>query len=136
MTNHRSQVPVLPHRSPFRLIDRLIEATPERGVGVKHVAASDPCVTPGGVLPPAFVLEALAQTGGAYLNARGGDGTHAGLLAQVEEFASHEPVRVGDVLRIEVRVVRRLGTATVLEGRATVDERHCAEGRFVLVAGG
>lgn len=136
MSERRSQVPVLPHRAPFRLLDRLIEASPERGVGVKLVSAGDPCVTPSGVLPAAFVLEALAQTGGAYLNALGGDGTHAGLLAQVEDFVATEPVRVGDELRIEVRVVRRFRTATVLEGRATVGDRPCAEGRFVLAAGG
>lgn len=136
MTDRRSQIPVLPHRAPFRLVDRLEEATPERGVGVKLVAANDPCVTAGGVLPAAFVLEALAQTGGAYLNALGGDGTHAGLLAQIEAFLVHAAVRAGDELRIEVRVLRRLGTATVLEGRATVEGALCAEGRFVLVAGG
>jgi 3-hydroxymyristoyl/3-hydroxydecanoyl-(acyl carrier protein) dehydratase len=135
MTDHRSQVPVLPHRAPFRLLDRLVEATAERGVGTKLVSAGDPCVTPSGVLPAAFVLEALAQCGGAYLNALGGDGTHAGLLAQVEGFASLESVRVGDELRVEVRLVRRLGTATVLQGRALVGDRLCAEGRFVLVAG-
>jgi len=135
MTDHRSQVPVLPHRAPFRLLDRIVEATPERGVGVKLVSAGDPCVTPSGVLPAALVLEALAQCGGAYLNALGGDGTHGGLLAQIEGFASVAPVRVGDELRIEVRVVRRFRTATVLQGRALVDDRLCAEGRFVLVAG-
>lgn len=135
MTERSWRFPVLPHRAPFRLIDRLLEASPERGVGMKLVAASDPCVTPAGVLPAAFVLEALAQTGGAYLNALGGDATHAGLLAQVEAFTVHEPVRVGNELRVEVRVVRRFRTATVIEGRATVGERLCAEGRFVLVAG-
>jgi 3-hydroxymyristoyl/3-hydroxydecanoyl-(acyl carrier protein) dehydratase len=135
MTDHSTQMPVLPHRAPFRLLDRIVEATAERGVGVKLVSAGDPCVTPNGVLPTAFVIEALAQCGGAYLNALGGDGTHAGLLAQIEGFASFEPVRVGDELRIEVRLVRRFRTATVLEGRALVDDRVCAEGRFVLVAG-
>jgi len=135
MNERASQEPILPHRAPFRLIDRLLEATEQRGVGIKLVAASDPCVTVAGILPAAFVLEALAQTGGAYLNALGGDGTHGGLLAQVEAFTVHEPVRVGDTLRIEVRITRRFRAATIFEGHASVDGRAVADGRFVLVAG-
>jgi 3-hydroxymyristoyl/3-hydroxydecanoyl-(acyl carrier protein) dehydratase len=132
-TPHRA--PVLPHRAPFRLLDRIVEVTAERGVGVKLVTAGDPCVTPNGVLPAAFVLETLAQAGGAYLNALGGDGTHAGLLAQVEAFSVTEPIRVGDEVRVEVSVVRRFRTTTVLQGRASVDGEVRAEGRFVLSLG-
>lgn len=132
-TSHRA--PELPHRAPFRLLDRLLEVTPERGVALKLVAASDPCVTPGGVLPAAFVLETLAQAGGAYLNALGGSSSHAGLLAQVEAFSVVESIRVGDEMRIEVSLVRRFRTTTVLQGRVLVDGQVRSEGRFVLSLG-
>ena len=136
MMDFQDSFPKLPHRAPFVLLDRILEATPERGLCLKQVSASDVCVTPNGVLPAAFVLEALAQAGGAYLNAIGEqDDAPAGFLAQVERFVQEQPVRVGDELRLEVRVTRRFRSATVLEGRALVGETVCAEGRFTISTG-
>jgi predicted hotdog family 3-hydroxylacyl-ACP dehydratase len=136
MIDFQDSFPKLPHRAPFVLLDRIVEATPERGVCVKQVSASDVCVTPSGELPAAFVLEALAQAGGAYLNAIGGeDDAPAGFLAQVERFVQQAPVRVGDELYLEVRVTRRFRSATVLEGRALVGDAVRAEGRFTLSTG-
>jgi len=132
MSEVRHPFPRLPHAAPFLLVDRVVEIGERSGVFVKHVAASDPCVADDGTLPAAFLLETLAQGGGALLSALKNDVPQPGYLAAVDDFRVLGPVRVGDVLRIEVEVLRHFQAATQLRGRALVDGRLCAEGRLTL----
>jgi len=128
----RDPVPQLPHASPFLLLDRVLEVSERTGAFLKLVSAADPCVGRDGRLPAAFVLEALAQGGGALLAAQGGGGPAPGYLAAVDDFRMLDEVRVGDALRIEVEVVRNFGGAVLLRGRALVEGKLCAEGRITL----
>ena len=132
MSEVRHTFPRLPHAAPFLLVDRVLEIGERTGVFVKHVTASDPCVADDGTLPTAFLLETLAQSGGALLSALKNDMPQPGYLAAVDDFRVLAPVRVGDVLRIEVEVLRHFQAATQLRGRALVDGRLCAEGRLTL----
>ena len=86
MTTPFDAVPRLPHAAPFLLLDRVLEVGERSGVFVKLVSAADPCVGRDGLLPAAFVLEALAQGGGALLAARGGNAPLGGYLAAVDDF--------------------------------------------------
>lgn len=132
MSELRNPFPQLPHAAPFLLLDRVVEIGERRGVFLKLVAAADPCVASDGTLPAAFVLEALAQGGGALLSALKDDTPEPGYLAAVEDFRVLAPVCVGDALRVEVEVVRHFAAATLLRGRALVGDRLCAEGRLTL----
>jgi len=123
-------VPRLPHAAPFLLLDRVVEIGERAGAFVKVVAAADPCVAHDGTLPAAFVLEALAQGGGALLAAQKGPG--GGYLAAVDGFRMLADVRVGDEMRVEVEIVRNFGGAILFRGRALVEGRLCAEGRITL----
>jgi 3-hydroxyacyl-[acyl-carrier-protein] dehydratase len=124
--------PRLPHAAPFLLLDRVLEIGERSAAFVKLVAATDPCVGRDGVLPAAFVLEALAQGGGAFLAAHGGGAPAAGYLAAVDDFRVLGDVRVGDEMRVEVEVVRNFGGAIIFRGRALVDGVLRAEGRITL----
>jgi 3-hydroxymyristoyl/3-hydroxydecanoyl-(acyl carrier protein) dehydratase len=133
MSEVRNPFPRLPHAAPFLLLDRVLEIGDRMGVFVKHVAASDPCVAADGTLPAAFLLEALAQGGGALLSElKDDDVPQPGYLAAVDDFQVLAPVRVGDVMRIEVEVLRHFQAATQMRGRALVDGQVCAEGRLTL----
>jgi 3-hydroxyacyl-[acyl-carrier-protein] dehydratase len=126
-------VPKLPHGRPFLLIDRVVEIGEQRGVFVKHVTGTDPCTAPDGTLPAAYVLEALAQAGGALLGSISGGGTpEAGYLAGVDGFRMHSDARIGDQLRIEVELVRFFAAASLFRGRVRAGDRLVAEGRFTL----
>ena len=133
MTAPPDPFPRLPHTAPFLLLDRVLEIGERSGVFLKQVAAADPCVAADGTLPAAFVLEALAQGGGALLSALKDERVpQPGYLAAVDDFRMLAPLRVGDTVRIEVEVLRHFQAATMLRGRALVDGRLCAEGRLTL----
>jgi 3-hydroxymyristoyl/3-hydroxydecanoyl-(acyl carrier protein) dehydratase len=114
------------------MLDRTVELERDRGVFVKMVAASDPVVAPDGSMPAVFVLEAMAQAGGAVLGARGGIERIAGPLAKVDGFCLHEPVRIGDELRIEARLVRYTRGVSIFEAQASVAGQLRAQARISL----
>lgn len=125
-------IPRLPHGQPFLLLDRVVEIGEKRGVFFKLVTAADPCVAADGTLPMAYVLEAIAQGGGAFLAGRDGSAATPGYLAAVDGFVTHGDVRVGDRLRVEVEFLRRIAHADLFRGAGFVGDRLVAEGRFTL----
>jgi 3-hydroxymyristoyl/3-hydroxydecanoyl-(acyl carrier protein) dehydratase len=131
MSAPQDPFPRLPHASPFLLLDRVIDVSERRGVFVKLVSATDPCLGRDGCLPAAFVLEALAQGGGALLAAQAGAVT-SGYLAAVEDFRVLGEVCAGDELRVEVDILRNFAGAVLFHGRAFVGDALRAEGRITL----
>lgn len=125
-------IPRLPHAAPFLMLDRVIDVGEKSGVFSKHVTGADPCVAADGTLPAAFLLEALAQGGGALVAAMDEAAPKVGYLASVDDFRVHGPARVGDTVRVEVEIVRHFASATLFRGRALVGDRLVAEGRFTL----
>ena len=65
---------MIPHRYPFLLIDKVVEAIPgESGVGIKNVTINEPFFQghfPGHpIMPGVLVVEAMAQTAGVLVMA-------------------------------------------------------------------
>jgi len=125
----------LPHRSPFLLIDRILEIKlGESIVALKNITMNEPFFVghfPGiPVMPGVLILEALAQAAGvlAYksTNTLPSDGTLY-LFAGIDNARFRRVVEPGDQLRLEVKLLRTKKEIWKLEGAAYVDgELVCA----------
>ncbi len=112
---------ILPHRYPFLLVDRILESTDKRIVGLKNVTINEPFFQghfPGHpIMPGVLILEAMAQVGGvAVLNLSENLGKLAYFLS-IKEAKFRKPVVPGDQLIIEVEIVKT--KLSVMQVKAT-----------------
>jgi len=102
---------ILPHRYPFLLVDRIIESTDKKIVGIKNVTVNEPFFQghfPGHpIMPGVLILEAMAQVGGVgALNLSENLGKLAYFLS-IKEAKFRKPVVPGDQLIIEVEIIKK-----------------------------
>lgn len=123
---------ILPHRYPFLLVDRIIEMDEVHIVGIKNVTANEPFFLGHfpefPVMPGVLIIEAMAQTAGVQVLSTIPDRhTKLVFLVSVDGARFRQPVRPGDQLRIEMKVIKRKGTVAKMAGYATVDGKIVAE---------
>ncbi len=130
---------LLPQAHPFLMVDRVLEVRPgERIVAVKNVTGNESFFQGHfpdlAVMPAALILEALAQA--TILLIRKSfpprDDAPSAASRDVYLFGSvharmHRPVFPGDVLRLEVRLVKMLGDGGAAEGVASVEGAPCTK---------
>ncbi|MBQ1540599.1 3-hydroxyacyl-[acyl-carrier-protein] dehydratase FabZ [Caulobacter sp. CCUG 60055] len=130
----------IPHRYPFLLVDRAEEYRPHQSiVGYKCVTMNEPFFQghfPGNpVMPGVLIVEAVAQTG-AVLMSKSLDADVNGktiLFISLDNCRFRHPVRPGDVLRMEVNVLRARAEAFKFRGRALVGDKVAAEVEFAAM---
>jgi beta-hydroxyacyl-ACP dehydratase FabZ len=123
---------ILPHRYPMLLVDRILEMSEKKIVGLKNVTVNEPFFLGHfpdfPVMPGVLIVEAMAQVAGVLvLKSLGGRNQKLVLLATVEEAKFRKPVVPGDQLRIEMTVERRKASVAKMSGIATVDGTVVAE---------
>jgi 3-hydroxyacyl-[acyl-carrier-protein] dehydratase len=122
----------IPHRYPFLLIDRVLEAVAhERIVAIKNVSFSDPVLQghfPGNpVFPGVMIVEAIAQAAAVLGHLSYEAGLTACLLTEVSSARFRRQVVPGDVLTFDVRVARRRAPFFWFDTTASVAGELAAE---------
>ena len=125
----------LPHRYPFLLVDRILEISESRVVGLKNVTINEPFFQghfPGEpVMPGVLVLESMGQVAGMMISARpGADRDQLLILTTLEDVKFRRPVRPGDQLVTEAELLRLRGRMGKVKAIAKVDGETAAEGVF------
>ena len=130
----------IPHRYPFLLVDRCEAYKPSESiVGIKCVTINEPFFQGHfpdyPVMPGVLIIEALAQTG-AVLMSKSLDVDVAGktiFFVSVDNGRFRQPVRPGDVLRLNVHVLRARGDLFKFQGKAMVGDKVAAECEFAAM---
>ncbi len=128
---------LLPHRAPFLFIEKLTNIVPnESATGFKAVGYNEPFFAghfpEHPVMPGVLIIEALAQTAGALvMYSLGLDSKNRVVyFMTIEKARFRKPVLPGDMLRMDVRALRRRGPVWRFAGEAYVDGVLCAEAEY------
>ncbi len=130
----------IPHRPPFLMIDRAEQYVANASlVGIKCVTINEPFFAghfPGApVMPGVLIVEAMAQTGGLLMSKSWNSDPEGKIILfmSVDNCRFRLPVRPGDVLRLDVKVLRARANVVKFAGRALVGERLAAEADFAAM---
>lgn len=127
---------ILPHRYPFLLVDRIIELTETRAVGLKGVTINDYFFRghfpDRPVMPGVLIVEAMAQVGGIIiLNKQEHLGKYAYFMS-VDHVKFRKPVVPGDQLLIEAELGKLRSRTGQVIARALVDGKVVCEGELMF----
>ena len=124
----------LPHRHPFVLIDKILEVKDDYIRCQKNITYTEPFFAahfPGDpVYPGVFQIEALAQSTALLAGLKWGQ--RKGYLSKLDKVRFLKKVVPGDVLILEVFLLRRRGGFVFCKIKASVVEESCLEGEVAI----
>ena len=131
---------LIPHRYPFLLIDRIIDAVPgERGIGIKNVTINEPFFQghfPGHpIMPGVLIVEAMAQAAGvlAVESMNLADSGKLVYFMSIDGAKFRSPVEPGCLLDLHVEVTQNRGAICKFAGKAMLGDKLAAEAQFVAM---
>lgn len=131
---------LLPHRYPFLLVDRVLEAEPEtKLVALKNVTYNEPFFEghfpSRPVMPGVLIVEALAQAA-ALMASYGRDDIDTTnriyYFTGIDRARFKRPVEPGDQLIFNVELIRRIKNMWKVKGVATVDGKVAASAELMF----
>lgn len=128
---------IIPHRYPFLLIDKIETLEPGKmAIGYKNVTfnehffqghfPSEP------VMPGVLIIEALAQVGAVAILSLDEFKGKIAYFAGINKAKFRKPVRPGDVLKLEIEIIKRKGPIGVGKATAYVDGKKVTEAELTF----
>ena len=131
---------IIPHRQPFLLIDTIEELEPgKRAVGKKCVTYNEPFFAghfPGEpVMPGVLIVEALAQTGAVAILSQPEFKGKTAYFGAINNARFKQKVVPGDVLTLELEIIKQKGPIGVGKAAAMVDGKIAASAEMTFAVG-
>jgi len=127
----------LPHRYPFLLVDRIVEArADEYGVGIKNVSFNEPQFQghfpDRPIMPGVLLIEGMAQTAGALCVASRLAGAKPSIvyLMTIDKVKFRKPVVPGDQVHYHMTKIAKRRNMWWYRGEAKVDGALVCEARL------
>lgn len=140
MLNIKEIMDVIPHRQPFLLIDRIEELEPGvRAVGTKcvsyneHFFAGHFPAEP--VMPGVLIIEALAQVGTVVMLSIPENKGKIGYFGAINSAKFKRKVVPGDVLTLEVEIIKLKGPMGIGSAKAYVDGKVAVVAELTFAIG-
>lgn len=131
---------LLPHRYPFLLVDKVEELEPgKRIVGYKNVTINEGFFQghfpEEPVMPGVLIIEALAQAGAISVLSLDEFKGKIPYFAGINKAKFRRKVVPGDVLRLEVEMIKLKGCAGIGKAVATVNGEKATEAEIMFMIG-
>ena len=131
---------ILPHRAPFLLIDTIEALEPGvRAVGTKCVSMNEPYFQghfPGNpVMPGVLIMEALAQVGAVAILSQPEWKGRTAYFAGIDKARFKQKVIPGDVLTLEMEIVKVKGPIGIGKAVAKVGDKVAAQAELTFAIG-
>ena len=138
--NTKQIMEMIPHRQPFLLIDTIEELLPGvRAVAKKCVSYNEPFFAghfPGEpVMAGVLIIEAMAQAGAAAILSRPENKGKTAYFAGINNAKFKRKVVPGDVLTLELEIIKEKGPIGVGKGTAKVDGKLAASAELTFAVG-
>jgi len=122
---------VLPHRYPFLMVDRVVELSEKKCVGIKSITINEFYFQghfPGHpIVPGVLQLESMAQVGSILLFKNENVAGKIGYFMSADEVKFRKPVVPGDTLFIEVELLQKKRVIVKARGRCLVNGEVVSE---------
>jgi 3-hydroxymyristoyl/3-hydroxydecanoyl-(acyl carrier protein) dehydratase len=125
----KSWLSSLPHQIPFRAASSARLIDDKTIEGWFHPSPDDALLAGTSMTLELLLVEAMAQVGGTLAFQAS---STPGFLSAIDEARFHEPVVIGEALRLEIVLQASFNRIHRLEGRAMRGEVEVARARFYL----